>query len=161
FRTSAKSVADSGMLFRLNLSYFARTATTRSGSEIPGGFNSSWFTRLKMAVFAPTPRARAATEVRVKPGLWLRVRHAKRRFESMASYSDVITHSWRWKFPERTRRYDTIRLDFEAQRSLTHREKYRSGLLGGFRADVRRPCPKQGRYPMGSQISTHQVRRAA
>jgi hypothetical protein len=43
------------------------------------GLSRSEFTRLKMAVFAPMPRASVSTAVRVKLGAFLSWRKVKRR----------------------------------------------------------------------------------
>ena len=47
--------------------------TTRSGSGERTGFNKTALTTEKMAVFVPMPSARAATAVRVKLGLCLKM----------------------------------------------------------------------------------------
>src|SRR6516225_9577759 len=46
--------------------------TIRSASGYPSGFSNTAFTTVKIAVFAPMPRARAATAAIVNPGLLMK-----------------------------------------------------------------------------------------
>src|SRR5690348_14406858 len=57
------------MLFRLSLSYLARMARSRPGSETPAGWKNKPLITLKMAVFAAMPSAKVSTATMVNPGV--------------------------------------------------------------------------------------------
>src|SRR5271154_3706748 len=85
------------MLFSASLSYFTRSAAMRSGCDTPAGFRSTWFTTLKIAVFAPIPSASAAMAVRLNAGLLAKVRNVIRRLDVMSMSSQVDTQPVRLK----------------------------------------------------------------
>ena len=80
------------MFGRLSLRYFARTAMTRAGSEMPGGDSRAWFTRPKMAEFAPIPSASTAMAVRLNTGFRPSARTATRK--SCSIVSPNVTDVW-------------------------------------------------------------------
>jgi hypothetical protein len=65
--------------------WFERRVTRRCGSGYGNGRNSTPFTTLKMAVFAPIPKARVITATRVKPGFLPNERSANFRSEIIGS----------------------------------------------------------------------------
>src|ERR1700757_1266289 len=79
----------------------AMTFTRRSGWENGSERNNTAFTMLKIAVFAPTPRARESTATIAKPGLFQSTRSAYR-----TSCNSVVIPTP--VFLLRPRRYDAV-----------------------------------------------------
>jgi len=67
-----------------------RTSTTLLGRGIGGRRSNMPFTRLKIAVFAPMPRASVRTATDVKPGFFSNLRKAN--FKSFIAEKGNIEH---------------------------------------------------------------------
>src|SRR5206468_6527204 len=110
--------------------------TRRSGSENGSERNNTASTMLKIAVFAPTPKARESTATIVKPGLFRSTRSAYR-----VSCNNVVIETPRVASPGcqrlfllRPRRYNTVRArigDRLAEVLMLVRKKIADGLFLG------------------------------
>ncbi len=87
--TSLKSLREMTRFLIFSLSYLARTTTTRPGSEIPPGLNSSAFTALKIAEFAPMASARVRIARHANPGARRSDRNAKRTSRLSVSIAGI------------------------------------------------------------------------
>src|SRR6266481_805391 len=67
--------------------------TSRSGSSNGSGRSNTAFTTLKMAVFAPIPRARVSTTINVKPGFFASIRKLYRKSSQSVCIASSLTRN--------------------------------------------------------------------